>query len=316
MAYSATHDTTNPGAAVSNYEDLAPWVSRAVQEQTPFCSLASHQKATATFHEWTVDKLKSPSETAGGVNEGSDVSNFSDQHANRERIGNYIQHFRDDYMVSTLQEQAASAGPADLAEAKAKAMIQVKLGMEYQFLSDDDRQSETGSGTPYKTAGMGTFTGSPSWISANYRAVATDANGTSITEAQFQDLMKDLFTTSGEVSGVTGLLSPDLRTTVSGFTRSSTDRFNVNQNAKDLSLTYAVSFFQTDFGTASMITANSDTLPAADRGYLIKPDQYYIADYIPMRSRPLEDQGGGPRGLVECAAALCVKNPRHFGKIS
>ena len=128
--------------------------------------------------------------------------------------------------------------------------------------------------------------------------------------------MKTLFTTSGEVSGVTGLLSPDLRTTVSGYTRSSTDRYNVTQPAKDLTQVYAVSFFQTDFGTASMITANSDCLPAADRGYLIKQGQYYLADYIPMRSRPLEDQGGGPRGLVECASSLCVRNPRHFGKIS
>lgn len=322
MAFSNTYDTTNPGSAVSNREDLANWVSRVVPEKTPVYSLAPKSKATATFHEWTVDKLKTPSTLAGGVNEGADVSSFSDQYEDRARLGNYIQLFRDTALVSKLQQAASSAGPADYANAKAKAMINVKLGVEYAICSDNDRQAETGTGTPYKLRGLGDWidTAGPSDVPSDYRATAVDTNGASITEDQFQSLIETLFTASGEVANNTMVAATGIRSQISSFTRTessanTTRTYNVNEDAGSKKLTYAVNFFDTDYGMISIINGNPDCMPATDRAYVLNQDYYYVADYIPMGWTDLEDQGGGKRGYVDCALSLCVKNPRALGKI-
>lgn len=325
MAFSNTYDTTNPGSAVSNREDLAQWVSRVVPEKTPVYSLAPKSKATATFHEWTVDKLKTPSTLADGVSEGDDVSAFTDQYADRSRLGNYIQGFRDNWMVSKVQQAAASAGPADVANAKAKSMINVKLGVEYALCSDNDRQAEDGASNPYKLRGLGDWIDSagPADVPADYRTPADsiDATGAGITEDNFQDVIRSLFSASGEVANNTLVAGTALRSQVSSFTRTessanTTRTYTVNEDATSKKLTYAVNFFDTDYGMISIMNGNPDCLPATDRGYILNQDYYYIADYIPMGATDLEDQGGGQRGYCDCWLSLCVKNPRAFGKIS
>lgn len=57
MAFSNTYDTTNPGSAVSNREDLTDVLTILAPEETPVLSSASKSKATATYVEWTVDSL-------------------------------------------------------------------------------------------------------------------------------------------------------------------------------------------------------------------------------------------------------------------
>ena len=255
MAFSNTYDTTNPGSGVSNREDLSSKVSRVVPEKTPIFSLAPKGKCSATFPEWTVDNLKAPSTMANGISEGADVSSFSDQYENRAKLGNYIQVFRDDWMVSRLQQTAASAGPADVANAKAKAFINTKLGVEYAISSDNDRQADTGAGSPYLTRGLGDWIDSsgPSDVPAAFRtpSASIDANGASITEAQLQAVIGGLFSASGEVASTTLVAASGLRTAISGFTRteSSTDKvrtYSVNEDATSKKLTFAVNFFDTD----------------------------------------------------------------------
>ena len=69
MSFSNTFDTTNTGSAVSNREDLTDVLTILAPEETPVLSSASKQKASATFAEWTVDKLNAPVTT--GVSEGA-----------------------------------------------------------------------------------------------------------------------------------------------------------------------------------------------------------------------------------------------------
>ena len=323
MAISNTYDTTNPGSAVSNFEDLSASVYRVVPEKTPITSLASRGKTTATFAEWTVDKLKTPSTMANGVSEGADVSSFSDQYENRARIGNYIQVWRDDWMVSKLQQAAASAGPADVANAKAKAMINVKLGIEYQIASAGDRQQETGTGSPYKTRGLGDWIDSagPSDVPSDYRTPSgsIEADGANLTEAELQTIVQGVFSASGEVSNNTMVCGTTIRNKISGFTRvegaTTARNYTVFDKGSEKKLTYAVTFFDTDYGMLTLMNGNPDCMIDANSAFILNSDFYELLDYIPMGATDLEDQGGGQRGYVDCAMALCVKNPRAFGKI-
>jgi len=324
MAFSNTYNTTNPGSAASNREDLSNIITRVVPEQAPVYSMARKQSCTATFHEWTVDKLKTPSTLAGGVSEGADVTSFSDQHEDRSRIGNYIQGFRDTWGVSRVQGKAAQAGGDPVALAKSKAVINVKRGIEYTICSTNDRQAETGAGSPYKLRALGDWIDSagPPDVPADYRTPSGSAitGAATLTEAAFQDLVRSIFSASGEAAANTLVAGTTLRSRISGFSRiegtdNKTKAYTVNENATSKTITYAVNYFTTDYGNLAIVNGNPDCLTVTT-GYVLNHDMYYVADYLPMQSSDLEDQGGGRRGLVECWLTLAVKNPRAFGKFT
>jgi len=172
MSFSNTFDTTNNGSAVSNREDLTDVLTILAPEETPILSSASKQKANATFVEWTVDSLAAPS--TAGVAEGADVTAFTDKFSGRARLGNYIQKFRRDYMVSDLQEAVESVGPAKVAQAEAKAIRELKRDIEATISGTQDRAVENGAGTAYGLRGLGDWLDStgPADVPASFRTPA------------------------------------------------------------------------------------------------------------------------------------------------
>ena len=102
MSFSNTFDTTNQGSAVSNREDLTDVLTILAPEETPILSSASKQKASATFVEWTIDKLSAPN--AAGISEGADVTTFTDQFAGRAKVG-LIDVHANIHHVSFLHQQ-------------------------------------------------------------------------------------------------------------------------------------------------------------------------------------------------------------------
>ena len=84
MAFSNSFDTTSPGSAALNREDLHDALSILAPSETPVLSTASKFKVNATFFEWGVDKLASPVTT--GVAEGADVVDFDDKFENVARL--------------------------------------------------------------------------------------------------------------------------------------------------------------------------------------------------------------------------------------
>ena len=70
MALSNTFDTTSPGSAASNREDLSDVLTILAPEETPVLSSLPKVQATATIHEWTVDSLSAPAKVGGCRGEG------------------------------------------------------------------------------------------------------------------------------------------------------------------------------------------------------------------------------------------------------
>ena len=134
MSFSDTYNPNAPaavtgtGSAISNREDLLDVLTILAPEETPILSSANKERASSTFVEWTVDTLDAPQTT--GVAEGADVTAFTDKFSGRARLGNYVQKFRRDYMVSDLQEAVDSVGPAKVAQAEAKAIRELKRDVE------------------------------------------------------------------------------------------------------------------------------------------------------------------------------------------
>ena len=324
MAFSNTFDTTNPGSAVSNREDLLDVLTILAPEETPVLSSAPKSKASATFVEWTVDSLSAPVTT--GVAEGSDVTAFTDKFAGRARLGNYVQKFRRDFMVSDLQNAVDSVGPAKIAQAEAKAVREIKRDIEATLMSNNDRSVEDGGSTVYGLRGLGDWIDSagPADVPAAYRtpAASISASG-AITETAFNNLITSIYRVTGTTNSLTLVADTALRRVISDYARTSgsTD-YSVRQvtyNGEVSTIKLAVEMYESDHGMVSIVNMNPDCAPDTsnkDTGYLINPDYYGVAELISLGSTRLPNLGGGDRGYVDSTLTLLVKHPGAHGKIT
>jgi hypothetical protein len=324
MAFSNTYDTTNPGSAVSNREQLLDVLTILAPEETPVLSSAPKSKATATFVEWTVDSLAAP--VADGISEGSDVTQFTDKFANRARLGNYVQTFRRDYMVSNLQEAVDSVGPAKIAAAEAKAVREIKRDIEFALCSENDRQADSGVGSPYKLRGLGDWIDStgPADVPATYRTPAASIHSSgALTEDAFNDLITSIYRVTGSTNSLTLVADTALRRVISNFAKTSGASNavyrQVTQSADSKTIKLQVEMYESDHGLVSVVNMNPDCAPDTtnkDTGYLVNPEYYGVAELIPLGTQRLPDFGGGQRGFVDATLSLLVKHPGAHGKIT
>jgi hypothetical protein len=324
MAFSNTFDTTNPGSAVSNREDLLDVLTILAPEETPVLSSAPKSKASATFVEWTVDSLSAPVTT--GVAEGSDVTAFTDKFAGRARLGNYVQKFRRDFMVSDLQNAVDSVGPAKIAQAEAKAVREIKRDIEATLMSNNDRSVEDGGATVYGLRGLGDWIDSagPADVPAAYRtpAASISASG-AITETAFNNLITSIYRVTGTTNSLTLVADTALRRVISDYARTSgSSDYSVRQvtyNGEVSTIKLAVEMYESDHGMVSIVNMNPDCAPDTtnkDTGYLINPDYYGVAELISLGSTRLPNLGGGDRGYVDSTLTLICKHPGAHGKIT
>jgi hypothetical protein len=333
MSFSDTFDPTRtpltgPGSAVSNREDLTDVLTILAPEETPVLSSASKQKANATFVEWTVDKLADP--VTDGVSEGADVTAFTDKFGSRARLGNYIQKFRRDYMVSDLQEAVDSVGPAKVAQAEAKAIRELKRDVEATITGDGDRNAENGTTQPYTLRGLGRWleaNASDTDVPSDFRTPGSSrsADGSAITETTFNTLIRSIYEQTGDVQNLTLVADTNLRTRISDFARiagasgTGTMMRNVNYDGNNSTIKLSVEIYQSDFGTVTIVNSNPKCTPDTAnqaRGYFVNPEYYGIHDLIPMGSTRLPNMGGGERGYVDCSLTLGVYHPAAHGMIT
>ena len=330
MAFSNTFDTTNTGSGVSNREDLTDVLTILAPEETPILSSANKERASATNVEWTVDSLAAPVTT--GISEGADVSAFTDKFASRARLGNRIQKFRRDYMVSDLQEAVDSVGPAKIAQAEAKAIRELKRDIEATISGTQDKATEDGAGTANQLRGLGKWTASgksgdlavasdvPAAFATPEDSVEVDA--ANFTETELNTLISSIFRVTGSTNSLSLIADTSLRSIISDFARttsSATDNVRtVNYDGNSGTIKLSVDLYESDHGVVSIVNMNPDCAPDTtnkNTGYLVNPEYYGIHELIPMGSTRLPNLGGGERGFVDCALTLGVYHPGAHGKI-
>ena len=331
--FSNTFDPISPattGSGVSNREDLTDVLTILAPEETPILSSANKQKANATFVEWTVDSLATPSTT--GIREGADVGdgNFTDKFAARARLGNYIQKFRRDYQVSDLQEAVDSVGPAKIAQAEAKSIRELKRDIEATLAGNQDRAVENGTDTAYASRGLGNWIDSagPADVPSGFRTQPgsiADVTDDEFAESELNTIITSIFGVTGTANNLMLVADTALRNDISDFARiggvSGDSVRNVNYNGDSGTIKLSVDLYQSDHGVVSVVNANPDCMPtqagqAGMAGYLVNPEYYGIHELIPMGSTRLPNQGGGERGYVDCALTLGVYHPGAHGKIT
>jgi|TARA_E500000318_G_C3565612_1_gene215499 hypothetical protein len=338
MAFSDTFDPNAPsgvtgtGSAISNREDLLDVLTILAPEETPVLSSSNKQKASSTFVEWTVDSLAAPSTT--GISEGVDVTSFTDKFSGRARLGNYIQKFRRDYMVSDLQEAVDSVGPAKVAQAEAKAIRELKRDVEATLISNNDRSVENGAGSAYGLRGLGDWLDSsgPSDVPSAFRTPSSSikSDNNTLTETEFNNLITSIYRVTGSTNSLTLVADTNLRRVISDFARlaptASGEDYNAAGSVRDVNydggsstIKLSVEMYQSDHGMVSIVNMNPDTAPSGqgqDTGYIINPEYFGIAELIPMGSTRLPNLGGGERGYVDCALTSLMYHPGAHGKIT
>ena len=333
MSFTNTFDTTNQGSAVSNREDLTDVLTILAPEETPILSSANKQKASATNVEWTVDTLAAPS--SAGIAEGADVTTFTDKFAGRAKLGNRVQKFRRDFMVSDMQEAVDSVGPAKIAQAEAKAIRELKRDIEFTIASANTQATEDGSGTAAALGGLGDWiqnaAGSGN-VPAAFRtppASITDVTDDHFSESELNSMITSIFSVTGSTNDLMLVADTALRQDISDFARFGADVTNganpgvrsVNYDGNNGTIKLSVDLYQSDHGIVSVVNGNPDCMPAQAgqagmSGYLVNPEYYGIHELIAMGSTRLPNLGGGERGFVDCALTLAVYHPGAHGKIT
>ena len=262
-----------------------------------------------------------------GVSEGEDVTSFSNQAANRTRLGNYVQKLRRSFMVSDIQQLVETAAiSSEYANSESKAVRELKRDFEAAICSGQDRQAEAGAGSPYKTRGMFKWLGvggQPSDGPAAFQNVANDTTATQ-TEITFNTVLQELYEANGMPGGqLTLIAGPTLKSEISNFSRAqvvaNNGVYQVTQTAESKKITLAVSLYEGDFGNVAIVpsvflnrTSGSATVDG-DAGLLIDPEYVSVFTLKAESRSELEDQGGGQRGFADLIAGISCDSPKAHG---
>ena len=320
-------------------EDLADLIAVADQKSTPLLSMARKSKdPTNPLFSWLVDNLEEPVLT--GVLSNADATTFSNPAAGRQRLYGRIQKLRRlpkiDDLAESVSDVAGIGRKREMARAVTKSLQEIARDLESVFCSDRDSTEQSGV-TPFTTRGLGSWISdaaqadSATAVPAAYRTPAASISTTgtnSITDSTIQGLLQSLYEQTGKVKSYTLLCGPNLKRRFTGFQQtqfgsddtSSTVRL-FNQDSSDASYFAKVDLFVGDFGelvlTPSLFLAK-DQVAASQlrRGYILDMDAVHIRYNRRPRYMPLDDEGGGPRGIVDTIAGLQVDNPLMFGKIA
>jgi hypothetical protein len=318
-------------------EDLADVISVIDQKNTPVTSRikAGSDLTNGSVFSWQADSYNDPS--FDGVLTNADVTSFDDPAKNRVLLSGRAQKFRRSIKVDDFAQNvdniAGVGKKKEMARGVSRALIELKRDMESAFCSSNDSQEQSGT-NPYKTRGLG------SWISnsaqtdlpvpASFRTPSASINTTatsSLTESDVAAVLQSVYEQTGTIDTMDLVTGPNLKKRFSEFTRYSsgsntalsTRQYTASLN--DRTVISTVDTYIGDFGTINLVPTLFNAKDAAAavqsaRGYLLNMDMLESRYGRRPRFQELEDQGGGPRGLVDAIAALVCWNPKGLGEFA
>lgn len=318
-------------------EDLADVISVIDQKNTPVTSRikSGSDLTNGSVFSWQADSYNDPS--FDGVLTNADVTTFDDPAKNRVLLSGRAQKFRRSIKVDDFAQnvdQIAGVGKKkEMARGVSRALIELKRDMESAFCSNNDSQEQSGA-SPYKTRGLGSWIDSSAQtdlpVPADFRTPSASINATataSLTEADVAAVLQSVYEQTGTIDTMDLVTGPNLKKRFSEFTRYSsgsntalsTRQYTASLN--DRTVISTVDTYIGDFGTINLVPTLFNAKDAAAavqsaRGYLLNFDMLEARYGRRPRFQELEDQGGGPRGLVDAIAALVCWNPKGLGKFA
>lgn len=256
---SGTTDTFRIGSAGGNREDLEDVIWDLFAEDTWALTNLEKTKANATYHEWLLDSLASP--TTNRMIEGDEFS-YSTVAA-PTRVGNYVQTMSKQFKISRLQDSVSKAGrQKETARQAMKKMRELKNEMEYAIVRNQ-ASSAGGSATARSMASI------ESWIATNEVLSTTTASSTTpgfssgtvaaptdgsttaaMTEGAFTSALAAAWAAGGDPNTI--LVSSTQKAKIDAFTGIATRQVDVGRTSA-ASVINAVDIYVSSYGRHKII---------------------------------------------------------------
>lgn len=328
---------------IGKREDLRDFISIVDMKDKPLLSvLGKMPDQKNMLVNWQADAYAAPIST--GIGDGVDVDSFENAAVNRALISVYGQKFRRTAMVGDLAENVsnvAGAASGELARSIDKKLEEIARDIEFTIGSDNDTRAETSPASPYLTRGLGSWIANAAQttlpVAAAFRTPSasiltgiTQASGTgtpsNLTEAQLRGVLGSIFNQYGKRRSLNFVTGPGNKGAVSNFTAAGSAGNVMRTYNADLSektVLTNITIYEGDFNTVEVSTSlllggNPDptNIVCQVRGYVLNSDLVGLCYNRPPRVMKLQDQGGGPRALVDAICCLVVKNPLALGKFT
>lgn len=319
---------------VGKREDLADIIAVVDAKSTPVMSMARKGRdAGNTLVEWQADAYEDPA--TDGVLDGADVSNFQNKAANRAKLQGRVQKLWRNPKVSDFSENVSNVAgvKSEMARSISKSIVELKRDIEATICSDNDSQQQSGS-DPYKTRGLGKWiqngaqTDLP--VPTAFRTPTASIDSTamaSLTETIVNNVLESIWDETGKIGSYMLPCGSKLKRAFTGFANyvpdkasNGTIRTFESGGADRKKLVNTIDVYEGDFGTVELhpshFLANGTTDAPTRRGYVLDMSLVEVKYNRTPRFKPLEDQGGGPRGIIDAIICLCVHNPLGLGKFA
>lgn len=323
-------------------EDLSNQLKRVAPEDTPMYSLLPQSAAPkAVETSWVADTLDNPSFGTPPI-DGADLSfpsaSYTDEIANRVRLGNLIQTFQRQSSVSPIAEAIDVSGPQTslLAASKARVLTQLKTDIE-GAIGSSNVQSAGSSTAGSKMSGLLHVTDPASTsgffsttAKQGFRSVSGSRHGSgTLTEGAFRTVVQSIYEAGGKAQNYRLFCGSSIMNALTGFSRATNivggTQANFDANIQGTTLTLSVVEIIGDYGKIVVIpdlfinrTSGSGlTALSKKSGVLIPEDDNVSLKMLqPISVQDLPDVGGGgERFLTRAILTLCVLNPRALGSI-
>jgi hypothetical protein len=324
--------------ATGQREDLSDIITVVDAKNTPFLSAAKKGAdiTNAGIYSFQADRYNDPS--FDGELSNADVTTFDDPTKFRALLSARGMKVRravkvDDF-VQNASNPAGVGRKKEMARAISRSLVEISRDLESAFCSDRDSQEQSGT-SPFRSRGLFRWVDSAAQndlpVPANYRtpdaSINTAAVG-SVTESNVQALLQSIYEQTGQIDSMVLLCGPSLKRQFTEFTRFSTGTAGAalsirsfNQNSEAKKITSSISVYEGDFGTLRIVPSlylrkNNNATAQAGSGLVLDMDKHEVRFARRPRFQELEDQGGGPRGLIDAIASVTCMAPQSQGKFT
>lgn len=311
-----TANTFTTYAAIGNREDLIEKIFLISPSDTPFTSAIAKSDATATYHEWQTDSLRTPNAGNAAV-EGADASYAAQTPT--VRLGNRTQIVQDTFSVSGTQEAVKRAGPKEIARLAAKKAIELKKDIEAFCFANGT--AAVGSASVARTA-----RGLKGWLATNYAGGATGTapnpstntgpgagTNRAFTETLLKAALLGAYQAGGNINQVH--MRPADKQTASSFTGNATRQQAVVGTGKEALLQTSYAIYASDFGNVELIPNRVLGAVADNAVYAVDTDMFALATLRPFDKEELAKTGDARNFQITWEGTLEARNESSSAQI-
>jgi hypothetical protein len=314
---------------VGKRQDLSDMLVLTNAADMPFISqVKKGSSPNNTLLEYPIDKYATP--RTEGVPDGKDADAFEDTQANRAVCRSRVMKQWRNPMVTDLAENVtdqAGDGGSKFAQAKSKALVELKQDMELTACGTQDSNAQTSATVGTVTRGLG------SWIATSAQADSataipagffpsagqvTTANLSVWEENELRAMLQARYETVKASGDLVAICGPSVKNKVSDFSRFDDDGTTKTQvrrfNGGTSAIATSVDVYRGDYGTVKFFL--STFLPTGRTLYILDMNCLEVRATRQPGFKELPDLGAGPRGIIDCVWALVNRNPTSHCRAS